>query len=692
MTTLTTRLPWPNIGSNVLTECTAGERLKHWTAAGGGYTNTYYATTIAGASRPVNAVNENGTALTERASIALTNSNAASWYWDRTNSRIYVHPTGSVSPYTKTIQSTLMFCFAIRAEVLNGRYYEGRLSELPMLSSRVETKFGDPGKIGGGNISFQNEDGFFDALASLDWNAGTCTLKMGADNPLVSIPEDYSLADGFIGDSGSDGFFSDPAYDGFESAASKSVAHTASSYADYDTMGTWRITGWEKDLRTFKLVLEERMGILKKKIPVATWERSEFPSLREDDEGKPKQIAYGYIYDAKPVCVDTVNYKFRVAGHAIKDFLDFRVIKENADGLSYWVTVTPDANDEATAEFTLNAADWDGSADVACDFIGRKNADNSTMENASDVIADLIFTQAGELAAYKDATSFAASRTVLLVGTDSDGAEVSRSRISMYIDKEIEVTKVISQINEVVGSYVFCDKTGKYKYIVFDPQPGQGSTTFTDSEVADWNELIDAEEMLTSLKVEYQHRQARDYPQTVTCARTDTQYWQGASAAVSDVAEEVPLDRLSDARYFGQRTIRMRGEPIRTFTAKLSRKAWTLEPGDTIIVTLDDRSVNNIFEVLGVKRNLAKTAWVSVVLSDFHGMGDQTGFWTAESPTLPTRFASLAGYGSGAASPWNAAWHADIKAWARQNLGYWTDEYGFADSTDPDSYMPSVWI
>lgn len=658
MTTLTDRLPWPNIGSNILAECTAGERLKHWTAAGGGYTNTYYASTIAGASRPANAVNENGVALTERASIALVDANAASWYWDRTNARIYVHPTGSVSPYTKSIQAMLMFCFSVRAEILDGRYYDGRASELPTITSRVETKFGDPGKLGGGNISLQNEDGLFDSLASLDWNAGTCTVKMGADAVLLAS----------VG------------------------THTPSTYAEYDVVGTWRITGWEKDLGTFKLTLEERMGVLKKKIPTTTWERSEFPSLRDDDEGKVKQIAYGYLYDVSPVCVDTVAYKFRVAGHAIKDLQDVRVVKENADGLDQWETITPDAIDEANAEFTLNAADWDGSAKVACDFIGRMNGDGSLMENACDVIADLIFTQAGELVAYKDTAAFTAARNLLLVGTDSDGNEVSRSRISMYIDKETETAKIISRVNEVVGSYLFNDKEGKYKYAVFDPEPGEGSPKFTDSEVADWNENIDAEELLTSLKVEYQYRKTRDYPQTVKCSRTDTQYWQGASAAVADVGEEMPLDRLSDALYFGQRTIRMQGEPIRTFSAKLSRKAWTLEPGDTIIVTLDDRNVNGIFEVLEVKRNLAEPTWISVVLSDFHGMGDSTGWWTAESPTLPTRFAALAGYGSGAASPWNAAWHADIKKWCRQNLGYWTDENGFADSTDPDSYMPSVWI
>ena len=83
MTILSDRLAYPNVHTVVLSEVTAGEWLRFWTAAGGGYSNTYYAPTVAEASRTASSVNENGTALTERTSVALVDASAGSWYWDR---------------------------------------------------------------------------------------------------------------------------------------------------------------------------------------------------------------------------------------------------------------------------------------------------------------------------------------------------------------------------------------------------------------------------------------------------------------------------------------------------------------------------------------------------------------------------------------------------------------------------------
>jgi hypothetical protein len=182
VTTLTDRLDFPNLSVAYLFEATAGERLQFWTL-GGGLTNTYYAPTVAGASRTVEDVKENGTSLTERASTALVDASAGSWYWDRTNSRVYVHAAGSVSPYSKSLQAMLQFYFTDRiGRTCNGVFYDPRVKSLPVLSMRIEDKFGKVGQIGGGKIEFHNEDGFFDTLSTLDWNAGTVRILMAADS------------------------------------------------------------------------------------------------------------------------------------------------------------------------------------------------------------------------------------------------------------------------------------------------------------------------------------------------------------------------------------------------------------------------------------------------------------------------------------------------------------------------------
>jgi hypothetical protein len=68
------------------------------------------------------------------------------------------------------------------------------------------------------------------------------------------------------------------------------------------------------------------------------------------------------------------------------------------------------------------------------------------------------------------------------------------------------------------------------------------------------------------------------------------------------------------------------------------------------------------------------------------------GFWVDDAPVLPSRFSGLAGYGTGDAGNWNKDWDPEIKAWARQNMGFWCDENGYADPTDPDSRLPSTWV
>lgn len=190
MTTLTDRLAWPNLKKVVLVEVTAGEHLRHWTLDSG---SVWYATTIAGASRHVIDARENGVSLTEGASTALS---AGQWYWDRAAGRVYVCCTGSVSPYTKTLQSIIRFCFSSAGRIYNGVYYDPRVLSLPSLSMKIEHQFGEPGVLGTGNIELANGDGFFDELSGLQWDAGTVTVKMGADNPLLSQAVDLSVPDG----------------------------------------------------------------------------------------------------------------------------------------------------------------------------------------------------------------------------------------------------------------------------------------------------------------------------------------------------------------------------------------------------------------------------------------------------------------------------------------------------------------
>lgn len=93
----------------LLVEVQPMEILGSWTAAGGGLTNTYYcafstqiATSVVagGLYRRLDAVKQNSTSLTSRASAALVDANLGSYFHDTANSRIYVSTSSGASPDT----------------------------------------------------------------------------------------------------------------------------------------------------------------------------------------------------------------------------------------------------------------------------------------------------------------------------------------------------------------------------------------------------------------------------------------------------------------------------------------------------------------------------------------------------------------------------------------------------------------
>jgi len=344
MTVLTDRLGRPSADTVVIAELTAGERLLLWSLTAG-KTYTYEADS---SLLPVD-VKQNGVSLTSQSSVDAVEANAGSWY--AASGKVYVRTVGDVSTDSVTLQAIVPFYMATKARVLNDVYYEPRIVSLPSLSLRIERKFGDPGQLGSGSISFANGDGYFDTLSGLQWDAGVVVLKIGID-----LPDAPAI------------------------------------YSEYDTIGTFLSKTWTKGDDKFTLQFEEWKSRTKKKIPTTFYDRDEYPGLRDSDVGKPKQIAYGKIYDVPPVCVDLANKIFQVAGHPIIEFIETRVKNEATGG---WVRQIDVTYDPPNAQFTLPS--WDQVAEVAADFIGKALEDGITvMDNPSDVIKDILLTYLGE--------------------------------------------------------------------------------------------------------------------------------------------------------------------------------------------------------------------------------------------------------------------------------------------------------
>lgn len=625
----------PNIKPVFIAELTAGVWFKNWVATSG-RSITYDVST----ALSISSVEEDGTALTERASVGDVDSNAGSWFHDTAAGTLYVSATTG-TPYGKTIQAFADFNFSSRGKVLNNLYYDPRIKDVPSVTMRIEPRFSDVGQTGGGQMVLANEDGYFDNLDGLQWDAGDVVIKFGADR-----------------------------------------GASVMDYADYENFGTYRALDWSLDDESFTINLGELKANIDRDIPFEVFDRSTYPTIDESFLGEVIPRAYGVIFGAEPIIIDVGLKKFKVANHAIFDFVDVRV--EDEDGIlqqSAFASV-----DKANGQFTLGD-DWETGRAVAVDFVGRVRSDGKPMINPSDVVKDLL-EYAGETSRL-NTPSFTAAYNALDVGEDRYKQRTTARKMGIYIREAKNLLDLISEINTHAGSYLYVNQSGQYTFGVWTPSVGEGLQVFDQSEQLAWTSETFNSEIPSKVVVQYARRDVDEFWQSLSVERDEFQYAHDQPAARVKEVETFFYD-TADARAFAQSVLNMEGRPLKLHRVTLPWKGFTLFPGDQIRLTDTRRAVDLVVEVLEINVSLLEGA-ANLVCGDMRGLSSEPGFWVADAATLPSHLSTETGYGAGALT-WNASWSDAIKTWAKQNVGYWTDANGFATTTDAGSHMGSTWI
>lgn len=626
----------PNVRPVILAEINVAIGAESWVTHSG----SAYKITL---SENITAVYEDGTALTGESSAANVVSNAATWFYDYTTGVLYVHPTAGASPFSKTYLAIATLYVASKEKVFSNQYYEPRMRDVPRISMRIEKQFGGVGQVSIGSIELANLDGGWDGRRGYLWDATetTVTLKLGYD----TATEDMA-------------------------------------YGSYTDLGVWAVDEWSAPDDGFRINLRERKKLIEIEIPFDRFSFDTYPNMEDARVGDPIPRAYGRVYGARPILIDLALKKFKVAGHAIKT-LD--AVRTEVDGV--WSAVSFASQDLANGEFTCT--DWNEGEGISVDFQAMKNGDGSLMENAADIVEDLL-EYAGIDSSDINASAITAAHAALEIGSDPDGNPITSRAITLYMDEPVELVDVIGEINEAVGSFLFINAAGEFFYKVFEPEVGEGLDHYDETDCLSFEPETDAEDIVSKVNVLYAHRREDGWWRLTSATRTRNRY-EHNSLAVATLDQELPaLSVEDDAEYWAQRHLVSAGLPLRLFNITLPSKGLSILPGDQLRVSNDRRDFNEVLEVLHVELNLgAGTA--SLLCGNLREWGSRAGFWVSDSAALPTRFASEAGYGSGSLV-WNANWSSTIKRWAKQNVGYWTDANGFANSADPDSFMQSTWI
>lgn len=589
-------------------------------------------------TRRVVEVKHNGTVLTKRTSSGDVQA-LGGWHWDRTH--IYVALSDNADPrsLTDTVVLTLQFEFSTDQKTLDGRWWDARLLAVPDLSLRIEQDFSGVSQVGSGAFKFGNADGFFTPLMDLDWDAGRTALKLGFDTETTEMV-----------------------------------------YADYEDAGVWVNGKVFCSNIEFTLSVKEIKSKLETQIPFTFYNRTDYPVIPEGEIGRGVQIVYGQVFGAAPVCISIELKKFQLAGHAIYSVTEVR--QKTAD---LWKTVAIENLDLTAATFTVPG--WDGESSISVDFKGKLDGSGNWISNAADMIEDMLDMVGVSI----HAGSFAESRNALIVATTLAGGENCSRVPSIYLDEAVEIREVIEKINKLVGSYLFVDFSGDFRYVVFRPKPGENLRAFTsdfDFLDPDFSEETDDKQEVSSVKATYARRLCEEWEQIVFETKAANQHSKAEGAPITMTAE-FDLSNISDATCKAQRVLRYEGTTQKTRNLKLGWIGLTLLPSDQVRLVYPGRDLNVVQEIIETKLSiggLKKIPSVALYLGDLHGIRDRCGFVVSDLDELPARFAGMSGFGAGELT-WNDAWDPEIKTWARQNVAYVSDNNGFAKSVDVESYL-----
>ena len=583
----------------------------------------------------ISSVKVDGVAATVRTTAALVDANPGSFYNDRANSLLYVSAaTGSV--FGKSVIAVADLTYSTKSKTFNNLYYDPRISTVPSLSMRIEKEFGGVGQISGGNLELINTDSELDSRSEYLWDNSDSkvTMKIGYDTRTEEM-----------------------------------------AYSNYVAFGVWAVESWKSGDDKFTLDLKEIKVRLDSEIPFEAFDTATYSGMDVEDVGNPIPRAYGQIYGARAILTDASTKNFKVAGHAIKSLDAVRLLIDDV-----WTASSFTTTNLATGEFTCSA--WVDGYEISVDFKGKKNADDSLMDNAANIVEDLLL-YAGVASADIDSAAIDAAYGRLDYGYDPEGLRKTVRAVSLYLNDYIPLVDVLGQVNEVVGSFIFVDAAGQYNFGVFEPTVSEDMTSYDETDCLSFDPETDSSKLVSKILAKYAHRRQDEWWGVITEERTANQFEHNAAKETVITSELPELSAQDDAEYWAQRKLVSDGLPLKTYKITLPAKGLATLPGDQIRVSNSRRAFNEVLEVLEVGINLS-TATASLTCGNLRNWGADAGFWSADSPTLED--------GVTAASPWSSAWTDAQKTWAKQNVGYWTDANGFADPADPDSFIPSTWF
>lgn len=639
----------------VLCEIEPSKTLSGWTAVGGGFANTYsipfekfHQADVypGGLFGTVIGVVQNDVALTERASVALVDANAGSWYWDPAAELLYVRTTTSADPDLFTlIQANVRFYLANAPIVLrqddtdpdSAVYYHPWLTnDLPRIRRIREDLLSGQMATPEGRVSFTNGHGTWFTFVAPDglWNWKYKPVR----------------------------FYIGGGYQGLTLKRSQ-----------FEAMAAMRIEDVAPNEEVCTFQLSPLQKFADQQLPVTPFFESDYPSLGDGVRGTKKWIGYGRAI-IPPDLTDTATSQgvYTIADADYQTLFAIHNVWAIEKTTGAWTLLTETTH--YTKNLTnctvtvVNAAFPHADYTLAVDVTGKPDGLGSYFKTYGAISKNILETFLGASSADLDVAAFTLA--------DADNT----NELAFWIKSDRLITSILATAEADLpslgrSSLGTLQQTveGKWTTSIWNPDTDMIDTSLRQADFAAFAPKPKLKTIYATVRVFYGFDHVRQQWSVVEADSPETRYRTGSSDTLDLYTY---LTSSADALRLAQRYQLLAGA-ITVEAAFEERGALLcrLEGGGKAFVsyspapTLAGEYVLQPFECKELEIVMAPKLAVSGVLSNLHGLGGRVGRWMPNT-----------------APDWSAATAAE-----RQTSGFWCDDNGRADPADPESANQSIW-
>ena len=379
-------------------------------------------------------IEESGTELTKKNSVADCKANSGSWYQDFTNERIYIHTINSEIPdndspenhyYTGTfwtgftnnqqIENRVIFSPQTASKPIYYRPYLDSRSLRPLTQS-LGDYYTTSIKSDLGGVSFIGAGWFYENRTKFIWHNRTIVIKLG---------------------------------------------YVGAAYGSYEVIYTGIIRDPQYADNNFKISIDNRREKELGKIPIDRYATATHPLISDQLDGKPVQIVFGQKENVTCIKVnESGGYNYLVSDtvfngttYALDDISAVYV-----DGIRVYVTTnyTVDLN-RGIITLLDDPGDSIITADVKgiqCQFDFTESGGGAKTDTWTENVADILFFIIKEL------------NQVALADIDTDSFNDLQGKrtqkIGLVLDRLIETKEIIRTLQQSSQFHLFANVEGTY--------------------------------------------------------------------------------------------------------------------------------------------------------------------------------------------------------------------------------------